>query len=249
MSTKHAAVAVIVAAGLTLYGCSNADTAPETQTETATATGERVEGQGRDQEQEQEQEQDAPAEEQGGGATEPGAGMDSAAGPEAGEQPEPIDMGQVEGSLRQDEVPVDGSTAAPDQSFGEGTRKVEADKANLTPVAVRAGSYDGYDRVVIEFTGTGTPGWDTALSEGQGISEGSGAMLVMVVKGTPGTNEWPEDLAPTGFFGESAGVVRDVYSAGAAEDFSQWTIELSEPREYSVKTLQNPTRLVVDFKN
>ena len=157
----------------------------------------------------------------------------------------------VSGSLLRDEAPAEGagdSAPAPSSEFKTDKSVHGNNKADLTPRAVRVGSYGVYDRVIIEFSGTGEPGWDAEYL-GYSVSGEASDSLALTVSGTPERNEWPEDLSPTGFFDQFSGVVKDVYCAGAAGNESVWTVETSGAVPYAVKTLQSPPRLVIDFKS
>ncbi|APT92349.1 hypothetical protein CPHO_04960 [Corynebacterium phocae] len=127
--------------------------------------------------------------------------------------------------------------------------------ADLVPVAVRTGSHPGFDRFVIEFTGTGKPGWYARYST-EPAQQGSGfpveyrgtTALTVGVEGTP----WPFSAEKQASFIDAgtfpgAGSIRSVEFTGAFEAQSQFVLGLDEKRPYSITFLEQPSRLVIDF--
>lgn len=128
--------------------------------------------------------------------------------------------------------------------------------AELVIQDVRAGSHDGYDRVVFEFSGTGTP-WFRAgynpeprqLASGHPLDVPGGAFLEINIHGTPMMLESQRaDLMGVGPVGVAAGGVVDVVHGGVFEADSQYVIGLDRERPYNAYVLENPTRVVVDFQ-
>lgn len=251
MNRKTTAIAVLSFSALIASGCSaDGPVSPEASTETvsesASETGDNgVHPSAAD--------SAAPVEQDANHEPEPATNpvLDTEAEPHPHGFPPEIDESLVSGSLLRDEVPNEGagdSAPAPSNEFKTDRSVHGNNKADLTPRAVRVGSYGIYDRVIIEFSGTGEPGWDAEYL-GYSVSGEASDSLALTVSGTPDRNEWPEDLSPTGFFDQFSGVVKDVYCAGAAGNESVWTVETSGAVPYAVKTLQNPPRLVIDFKS
>ena len=145
-------------------------------------------------------------------------------------------------------------TAAPTAQAAQ-TGTAPADAA-LTIRDMRIGTHDGFDRVVFEFGGTGTPGWrseivSTANQQGSGkpLAVSGQAILQVMITGSsmpfasgvePYAGPNPLDAAP-------GGIVTEVRDAGIFEGTTQTLIGLARPdAAYRVYTLDNPTRLVVD---
>lgn len=251
MIRKVAVIAVLSCSALIASGCSAEDSgSPESSTEAVSETNDEAEGsnvQSDTAESAVQDEHDAKQVSESTASQNP----DIVAEPHPqGPSPE-IDESLISGSLLRDEAPVEGSgdsAPAPSDEFRT-DKSVHSDNgADLIPRAVRVGSYGMYDRVVIEFSGTGEPGWDAEYL-GHSVSGEASDSLALTVSGTPERNEWPEDLSPTGFFDQFSGVVKDVYCAGAAGNDSVWTVETSGAVPYTVKTLQSPPRLVIDFRS
>jgi hypothetical protein len=123
---------------------------------------------------------------------------------------------------------------------------------DLQLVDVRAGEHDGFDRVVLELSGTATPGWGVAWSD-EAVAEGSGDVvplegdhvLTISASGTalpePGSFEVPARLGP-------AGAVAEVQVNGWFEGYTQVFAGVEgEERPFRVFTLADPPRLVVDI--
>lgn len=143
---------------------------------------------------------------------------------------------------------ADGAPAPP-----EGTALQTAKHAgtwDLVLTDVRAGEHEGHDRLVLEFTGTGTPGWavryvDEAVLEGTGdvaAIEGD-AILQLDVSGTalpaPGDDRPPRQ--------GPVGALVDVYVGGTFEGYTQVFVGVEGGRApFRVLALGGPPRLVVD---
>ena len=123
---------------------------------------------------------------------------------------------------------------------------------DLQLVDVRVGEHDGFDRVVLELSGTTTPGWDVAWSD-EAVAEGSGEVvplegdhvLTISASGTampePGSFEVPTRLGP-------AGSVAEVQVTGWFEGYTQVFAGVEgDERPVRVFTLTDPPRLVVDI--
>ncbi|GAA5157235.1 AMIN-like domain-containing (lipo)protein [Ornithinimicrobium tianjinense] len=123
---------------------------------------------------------------------------------------------------------------------------------------VRAGRHDGFDRVVLDLTGTGTPTWraaypDEPLRDGSGLPAGvaGDSVLEVVVSGMA----YPEPGDPVydgGDFGldtHTLGAVVEVIRTPPFEGQLQLFVGMSgERRPYRVFLLQDPARLVVDVE-
>ncbi|WP_413452638.1 hypothetical protein AA0Y32_09725 [Georgenia phoenicis] len=123
----------------------------------------------------------------------------------------------------------------------------------LLPVGLRVGGHEGYDRVVVELDGTGTPGWqveyvEEAIEDGRGevIDVAGDAILSVYVSGTRYPDEGEEHYVP----GEplaGAGVIEEVHYVGTFEGLTQLFVGVDGgPADYRVLTLSDPARLVID---
>ena len=123
---------------------------------------------------------------------------------------------------------------------------------DLQLVDVRVGDHDGFDRVVLELSGTATPGWGVAWSD-EAVADGSGDVvpleadhvLTISASGTampePGSFEVPARLGP-------AGAVAEVQVNGWFEGYTQVFAGVEgDERPFRVFTLTDPPRLVVDI--
>ena len=127
---------------------------------------------------------------------------------------------------------------------------------------VRVGEHDGFDRVVVELAGTGTPGW-AARYVRTPRAEGSGAVVdvrgdtflgitvsgVIIRAGYPKT---PADhfRGPRHFAPRHGGAIEDVHVGGVFEGYSQLFLGIDGDRTpFRVFALTNPSRLVVDVKD
>ena len=123
---------------------------------------------------------------------------------------------------------------------------------DLQLVDVRVGDHDGFDRVVLELSGTTTPGWGVAWGD-EAVAEGSGDVvplegdhvLTISASGTalpePGSFEVPARLGP-------AGAVAEVQVTGWFEGYTQVFAGVEgDERPFRVFTLTDPPRLVVDI--
>jgi hypothetical protein len=128
------------------------------------------------------------------------------------------------------------------------------DPDGLTATAVRAASHEGYDRVVFEFAGSGTPGWsveyvDTPTAQGSGdVVDVPGATYLMVnLQGTTypyesGADEVARGLVPV----SGTDVVQGVFYDGTFEGVSVGYIGVSDRLPFRVYSLTGPSRVVVE---
>ena len=135
-------------------------------------------------------------------------------------------------------------------------RRVTGQGAELVIQDVRAGTHDGYDRVVFEFAGAGTPGYLTGYTA-EPLQQASGlpvevpgnVSLEVIIQGVPmGLMPPNEQLLKPGPQGASAGNVVEVIHGATFEADAQYFIGLDSKRPYNVFVLQDPPRLVVDVQ-
>lgn len=127
---------------------------------------------------------------------------------------------------------------------------------------VRVGQHDGFDRVVLEFAGTGTPGWSAqyvrtprADGSGEAVDVRGDTILAVSVSGViirKGYPKTPADFlhGARHFAPEHGGEIEDVSIGGVFEGYSQLFLGLDGDRvPFRVSALTNPSRLVVDVED
>jgi hypothetical protein len=158
---------------------------------------------------------------------------------------------------------TDSPSTAPDDGppFPDSTARQEAKNSgewDLVLTDVRIGDHEGYDRVVLEFSGTGTPGWTVGYVD-EPVLDGSGetvrldgdAFLDVYASGStyPGPGDDSYD-GPRQFQPANGGAVDDVYVAGTFEGSTQVLVGLDgEAVPFRVFALTGPPRLVVDVED
>jgi hypothetical protein len=150
----------------------------------------------------------------------------------------------------------DGSTDAPPfpANTEPDTGEASADSF-VTVTEIRTGLHDGYDRVVFEVDGTGTPGWDVRYVD-EAVSQGSGdhlpveghAILQVTLTGVgypteTGIEEYDgHDALP----GHGTETVTEVVWDTTFEGTSLAFVGLTEETPFRVYLLENPARVVLD---
>lgn len=128
--------------------------------------------------------------------------------------------------------------------------------AQLVLVDVRSASHDGYDRVVLEFSGPGTAGWtaqyaSAASRQGSGepISVDGDALLDITVTGSaipmegdPTVNAG--QIAPSGTSSVTA-----IFNDGTFEGITHVVIGTNGEQPFRVFTIADPPRVVIDVAN
>ena len=125
--------------------------------------------------------------------------------------------------------------------------------AHLVLTDVRVAEAEGFDRIVLEFSGTGIPGWivnyvDDAVLDGSGaaVALGGSAILDIYAFGTtwpaPDYYRGPSHLAP-----RNGGAINDVFVGGTFEGSTQVLAGIDgHPAPFRVFALTAPSRLVID---
>jgi hypothetical protein len=129
--------------------------------------------------------------------------------------------------------------------------------------SVDLGRHEGYDRVVFRFRNI-VPGYRVEYVDAPLREDGSGAVVnvdgnaFVSVRMEPAsgfdlnTGEGVQVYkGPRRVSGSDAGtsVVREVVRTGDFEAVLTWAVGLSDPVDFKAQTLQDPPRLVVDFRN
>jgi hypothetical protein len=168
-----------------------------------------------------------------------------------------VDSDVSTGAAKAPVAAVDGTlTAAPTGQAAPQTSAASPDAA-LTVTDIRVGKHDGFDRVVYEFGGTGTPGWraeivSTATQQGSGnpLAVAGQGILQVLIDGSsmPFMTNVEPYAGPNPLEVENPVVVTEVRDAGIFEGTDQTLIGLTDRDvSYRVYTLTEPTRLVVDI--
>lgn len=137
----------------------------------------------------------------------------------------------------------------------EGLPPVRSDDPTkaLALTGIRAATHEGFTRVVLEFSGEGTPGvwsaaWaDEAVEQGRGMPiqvEGE-AVLDLVIDGTPMTAS--ENPYPSGMHTRAGDL--DVVSDGTFEDNTHVVIGAPAARQFQIGFLSDPVRMVIDIRD
>jgi hypothetical protein len=125
---------------------------------------------------------------------------------------------------------------------------------DLVLTGVHVAEHGRFDRIVLEFKGTGIPGWsvnyvDDAVLDGSGnaVALGGDAILDIYASGTT----WPAAdyySGPEQFEPENGGDVKDVYVGGTFEGYTQVLAGIDGRRvPFRVFPLSDPARLIVDI--
>ena len=137
----------------------------------------------------------------------------------------------------------------------EGLPPVRSDDPTkaLALTGIRAATHEGFTRVVLEFSGEGTPGvwrgaWtDEAVEQGRGLPiqvEGQ-AFLDLVIDGTPMTAT--TSPYPSGTHTHAGDL--DVVSDGTFEENTHIVIGSPATRQFQIGFLSNPVRMVIDIRD
>ncbi|WP_235736857.1 AMIN-like domain-containing (lipo)protein [Nocardioides alcanivorans] len=158
------------------------------------------------------------------------------------------------GASRTDETTVS-TTPEPDPAFSEGTRPRTggaAKASDLVLVDVRVAAAEHYDRIVLEFSGTGTPGWVVNYVD-EAVLDGSGEVVELDGRASldiyASDTTWP---APDYYDGPTqitanGDAVTAVHVGGTFEGTTQVIAGIDgAPAPFRVLTLTAPSRLVID---
>jgi hypothetical protein len=122
---------------------------------------------------------------------------------------------------------------------------------------VRVGNNGGFDRIVFEFQGTGTPGWEVSYEDGPFTHDGSGAPVsvsghafihvrMFRASGYDADAGHPSYTGPDRVPGSAGGNVNEVVANGDFEGVLSWVVGLDGKAPFRVSTLSTPSRLVID---
>ncbi|WP_194947854.1 hypothetical protein [Actinomyces trachealis] len=139
--------------------------------------------------------------------------------------------------------------------LSEASSQAHGGEPDLVITAVRTGQHKDFDRVVVEFSGTGTPGWDAAwvnqaytqgkgdpisvTGENQLLLRGTGVTMPVMPEQQEVAYEGPYEL------GVNGAAIGSAYIDLTFEAQFQLVVG-THSQDYRVFTLTAPTRLVVD---
>jgi hypothetical protein len=149
----------------------------------------------------------------------------------------------------------DGTDAPPFPANTDPDTAAPSQDALVTVTGIRTGAHDGYDRVVFDVGGVGTPGWDVRYVT-EATSQGSGAavpvrgeaILQVTLSGvgypTETGIEEVDGSAPLP--GNGTDTVTEVVWDTTFEGTSVAFVGLAAQTPFRVYLLEGPTRVVVD---
>ncbi|CAN5349136.1 hypothetical protein BH09ACT12_BH09ACT12_27180 [soil metagenome] len=148
-------------------------------------------------------------------------------------------------------LPAEGPPVFPKNTAPQVDRS--SGRSELVLTDVRVADHEGFDRIVVEFSGAGTPGWavdyvDNAVLDGSGepVTLDGDAFLDIYASGTT----WPASDyydGPRHVGRQQGGDVSDVYVGGTFEGDTQVLAGIDGGRvPFRVFALTEPARLVVD---
>ncbi|SNR81793.1 hypothetical protein SAMN04488107_0023 [Geodermatophilus saharensis] len=159
------------------------------------------------------------------------------------------------GGTAEPTAPDDG-TAVPPFPAGTSPDTAEASAdARVTVTDVRTSRHDGFDRVVLEVGGTGTPGWDVryvdaAASQGSGepVEVAGAAVLQVTVTGAgyPFDTGVEEFAGPDPLPGQGTANVTEVVFDATFEGTTVAFVGTRAEAPFRVYLLQDPARVVVE---
>jgi hypothetical protein len=125
-----------------------------------------------------------------------------------------------------------------------------SEQTGSSVVAVRVGQHDGYDRLVIEFSGP-IPGYKVQRRNGTAFTQSPRGQTV-TLRGTNGVLvvlhpilNWTSYAGPTAFQPDYP-VLREARQVENFEGYQQWALGIQGTPCLRVATLTSPSRLVVD---
>lgn len=149
-----------------------------------------------------------------------------------------------------------GSSDDPDWDTGSDGQEASEDNT-LTIAEVRVGSHDDYTRIVLEFDGEGTPGWNAPQWDTDVNTMGKGDPIsvkgdhTLVIHGTGTASTPPSGQRTTGQQrfdldkgDNDEGIDEVVVDPGLEGEFQ--VVLGTDSQTYRVFTLSDPTRLVID---
>lgn len=120
---------------------------------------------------------------------------------------------------------------------------------------LRVAEHGDFYRVVVEFAGQGSPGWnvtwaDKPIEQGRGRElpvEGSSYLDISISGTAMPTGSGQQDLYYSGTPSLTVGPL-DAYEDGTFEDLTHLVIGMDKVREFQVGSLSDPVRVVIDVR-
>jgi hypothetical protein len=130
--------------------------------------------------------------------------------------------------------------------------------ALLSPINLRFGVHDGYDRIVLDLAGEGKPGWlgryvedPTQVAAGEPVYLLGNDYLLILVNGVVYPTEdfaqpfeGPRTITP-----QTGGVVKEVRYGSVFEGQVEIWVGLASDEPFRVFRLEDPTRVVIDIQH
>jgi hypothetical protein len=153
----------------------------------------------------------------------------------------------------------DGSADAPPFPANTDPDTAEASSgAQVTVRDIRTGRQDGFDRVVFEVGGTGTPGWDvryvdapTSQASGQPVDVSGAAALQVAITGVglPADTGVPQYDGPNPVPGSVTQTVTEVVFDTTFEGTTTAFVGTRARTPFRVYALSGPTRVVLEVRD
>jgi hypothetical protein len=188
----------------------------------------------------------------GGNGDEDGGGGGGTAAPTSSPAPP---TGDGDGDGHDGDTDGDGATQPPFTANTEPDTQAASSDAFGNITAIRIGRHDGFDRVVFEFGGPGTPGWDVRYADSP-ASQGSGApidldgdaALAVTVSGVgyPPETGVEEYAGPRQFSVGDTEIVTEVYFDGTFEGTTFAVVGTESQTPFRVYLLDAPARIVLE---
>jgi hypothetical protein len=155
--------------------------------------------------------------------------------------------------------PDDGGTEAPPFPANTDPDTAQASSgAQVTVRDIRTGRQDGFDRVVFEVGGTGTPGWDvryvdapTSQASGQPVDVAGAAALQVALTGVglPGDTGVAEFDGPNPLPGAGTQTVTEMVFDTTFEGTTTAFVGTTAQTPFRVYALSDPTRVVLEVQD
>lgn len=121
---------------------------------------------------------------------------------------------------------------------------------------VRVGVNQGFDRVVLEFLGSGVPGYRVeyvdkpvhACGSGDPVPVAGDAWLAITLRGTQAHNDQGQATVQQGERRLQMPIIKELEFICDFEGVVELVLGVSRPNRYRITELQNPTRLIIDIQ-
>jgi len=190
------------------------------------------------------------------------AGSDGADGP--GDAPSASPSATSASSAPSEDPPTDDAssddTSADDAPLPDAATPAHADPgadAALVVTDVRVARHDGFDRVVLDLAGEGTPGWDVEYVDrpaddgsGEAVRVDGDAALQVRLSGMAMPGEGPAEYDGGTIDPEDTEAVEEVVYRFWFEGYTTAFVGVDEAGlPFRVTALEDPTRVVVDVRH